>query len=123
MAVSYYHFTSEDNLPSIMRSGISRGDVPTSPVGGFQAPWLTLNPNPQQQHWSMGGSKTQVRLTVEIPDDEAEKLWPWLELAKEAETPEWWLDALNQSGGGGDAYWLVFLGVIKPEWITNVERV
>mgnify|MGYP005822197333 CR=1 FL=1 len=122
MAGPYYHFTSEANLPSIMHSGIWRGDVPISPEGGFQAPWLTINPNPRQQQWTMGGAKAGVRLTVEIPDDDDVNTLPWMELARDAETPEWWLDALNQSGGGGQHDWFVFMGVIKPEWITNVER-
>jgi len=123
MAGPYYHFTSETNLPGIMHSGISRGDVPTSPGGGFQAPWLTGNPNPQQQQWVGATPKTEIRLTVDIPDDEEDKLWPWLEVAVAMDIPDWWLDALNKAGGGGQADWFVFLGVIKPEWITNVERV
>jgi hypothetical protein len=123
MAGPYYHFTSADNLPSIQQNGIFRGDVPTSPTSGFQAPWLTADPSPQHQQWTLGGAKSQVRLTIEIPDENDDKTWPWLELANSIRPPveDWWLEALNSAGGGGQERWYVYLGVIEPEWIISVE--
>ena len=70
--LTMYHFTNHFHMPSIENSGLNRGDVATSPFGGYNAVWLTTDPNPEAQGWSNGGiNKTAIRITVDIPDTDA----------------------------------------------------
>lgn len=128
-----YHFTRQGYVDPILREGITRGDVPTSPVGGYQAPWLTDDPNAGKQGWVQGGDKTQMRLTVDIPDtwedsegqtySPLDYLWRWRDLAEVEEVEDWWLTALDEAAGGGSEHWYVYKGPegIRPEWISIVE--
>jgi hypothetical protein len=133
MTERLYHFTLLENVDSILREGIIRGDVPTSPLEGYQAPWLTDDPNAGNQGWVEGGNKTQVRLTVLIPewrrDSEGQPysppdyLWKWRDLADAEGVEDWWFDALDKAAGGGSEHWYVYKGPegIRPEWIPIVE--
>jgi hypothetical protein len=42
-------------------------------------------------------------------------------MAKRAEVEDWWLAALNKTGGGGQESWWVYLFDIPPEWISYWE--
>ena len=113
-----YHFTSDKYLTYILQYGIRRGDVPTSPFEGFNAPWLTNNPSWKSQGWSRGGlDKTAVRLTVHIQDRDT-KLKYWPALAKELQVEDFWYKALDATGSNGSNNWFVYLGVIP---VTSIE--
>jgi hypothetical protein len=74
-----YHFTSRFHLPLIEDAGaITHGDVELSPTEGFNAPWLTTNPERAAQGWAAMppdfqfqglhlADKSEVRLAVHIP--------------------------------------------------------
>lgn len=117
-----YHFTSKHHLPGIVAQGLVRGDVPTSPMGGFNAVWLTSDPDAGEQGWSRGTffDKTEVRLTVLVPDLAKLKHWPTL--AKEMDVDPAWYHALDEAGGGGSDNWYVYRGVIPPENIEAIEH-
>lgn len=123
-----YHFTCELHLPSIMQEGLTRGDVPTSYTGGFNAPWLTSDSSWGGNSGWAGGSerrnteidKNKFRLTVVIPDADPD-LHHWPELAKELEIDKLWYTALNESSGGGAENHYVYKGEIPRSWITKVE--
>ena len=104
---TYYHFTRLENLLLIRDEGITRGDVATAPLEGFNAPWLSSNPDRDLEgfraterntfqadnarpcsHWARDGeftahsSKIAVRLTVEIPEEEEKDLHSWEQIVK-----------------------------------------
>ena len=117
-----YHFTSREAAASILRGGISKGDVPLDPVAGFNAPWLTTDPEPLAQQWAESSryDKTALRLTVRIEDSD-KRLVKWTDLASTLEVEKWWFDALDTAGGGGAGSWYVYLGVIPRRNITYVR--
>ncbi len=122
-AMKLYHYTAREYLPSIKRQGITRGDVPLTPTGGFNAPWLTDDPNAAQQDWKEGSGldKTAVRIEVAIPKSERKKLLSWPVLADRAKMDPTWYEALDKAGGGGSAHWHVFYGRIPPGWFRSIE--
>lgn len=126
-----YHFTSQYHLPHIKREGITRGDVPITPFGGFNAPWLTSDPNHETQSWNQNVLFAKdIRLTVDISDDDP-NLRKWSDVikeqVKEAEGNEEaqnsilaWFDILNDVGGGGQDHWYIYMGKIPPVQIINI---
>jgi hypothetical protein len=118
-----YHFTSDVFLPSIRKAGIWRGDVPTSSDGGFNAPWLTSDPEWSDQDWANDSilDKSKVRLTVDVPATDP-NLHRWSTLARaEGVDPEWY-NALDEAGGGGSAAWFVYRGNIPRHWVTAIDH-
>lgn len=117
-----FHFTAHEYLASIKRDGIWRGDVPTSPGGGFNAPWLTVNNTWAEQDWKDGSTldKAAVRLTVEVPEDDP-LLVKWSVLAEQEKVTPAWYAALNDAGGGAADSWYVYRGKIPWKWVTKVE--
>ena len=115
-----YHFTNHLWLPLILDAGISRGDVPTSPTGGFNAPWLTVDPEPAAQGWVAGTGKDAVRITVEVPDGDP-RLHHWPALAAQLGVDPTWYAVLDRVGGGGSESWYVYEGVVPPGWFVDVS--
>ena len=121
--VVLYHFTALGRMAGIGRAGIIKGDVPITPGGGYNAPWLTIDPSfGDAQAWSFGSfqDKQRLRLTVEIPTGD-ENLKKWTDVARETDMDPVWLAALNQAGGSSHEDWYLYHGVIPPEWITHIE--
>lgn len=118
-----YHFTSEMHFEHIKKTGLSRGDVPLSPMGGINYPWLTRDPERKKQSWSFGSvvDKQEVRITVEIPMPD-ENLITWSTLAEKEGVDRGWYAALNEAGGGGAEDWYVYRGVIPPEWFVEIDH-
>jgi hypothetical protein len=120
----FYHFTAMERLPGVGRAGIIKGDVPITPGGGYNAPWLTTDPSfGEAQRWSLGSfqDKQRIRLTVRIPESHQELLRKWTVLAKEKGMDPIWYEAMNKAGGGTHDSWYVYHGAIPPEWITHIE--
>jgi hypothetical protein len=118
-----YHFTARDYLPDILVNGLTRGAVPTSPTEGFQAPWLTDDPDPTgaRQAWHGPGklAKSALRLTVDIPGDDPQ-LHYWPTLARALGVRFKWYQTVNRWGGGQAEHWYVYRGGIPPAWITEI---
>ena len=120
--MAYYHFTRPGYVESILAEGINRGEVPLSPTNIYNAAWLTADPNPRRQQWIYGTAQGAVRMTIELPDGEADPLLDtWMGLAERMGVEDWWMEALNSAGGHSQERWYVYDGVIDPEWITKVE--
>ena len=145
---TYYHFTRLENLLLIRDEGIIRGDVATAPLEGFNAPWLTSNPDRDlagfkaserggddpRSHWARQdegfkghSSKIAVRLTVEIPEKEEKDLHSWEQIVKACSVNSEW-DKLIESP---DTFVFAtrsrarrgrFTGRdVPPEWITQIQ--
>jgi hypothetical protein len=116
-----YHFTSLLHLPSILREGITKGEVPLDPRTPYnklpQAPNLTSNGNPHQQSW-IGGltDKTKVRLTVEVPDED---LTTFRQVRDKYGIRASWLKRLDPSYDRRN--WYFAFGGIQPSQIVAVE--
>jgi len=117
-----FHFTARKYLQAIQENGISRGSIATSPSEAIQGAWLTSDPSWTSQEWTRASAhdKTQLRITVDIPDDTG-KLWHWHDLARELKLDPEWIEILVSVRGNPDP-WHVFLGVVRPEWIVAVEE-
>lgn len=139
--MNLYHFTSREHLPSILREGLSRGDVPLTPTTGLNAVWLTSDASPDGHGLSSGEviaadvaaragvstggkgfrthDKRAVRLLVNIPrgDRRLVRWRPWARKNIELN----WLAALENAGGGSAKArtWFLFWGVIPPTWIRE----
>ena len=99
-----YHFTYPCYVKSILRQGISRGDVPVAkrilPTERCfnNAAWFTAVPFPQLQKWSnldQGGAAFRVTVEFDLHDY---NLWHWRDLARFLEIDPAWYKALNHSG-------------------------
>jgi len=122
-----YHFTDLYRLDSIKKHGIYKGDVPISIMGGYNAPWLTTDPNPSNQKW---GNKTGLKLTINIPDNDP-NLNKWTDITKQeiekAKTNEdkemlaKWYKALHDTGGESNN-WYVYHGTIPFKWVTKIGK-
>lgn len=119
-----YHFTAKEYVEEIKTHGVLLGDVPTSPLEGFNAPWLTSDPSWEKQGWREGSviDKAAARLTIEIPDEElGNKLFHWPKVAKMLNMSKEWFFALDEAGGRGSQSWYIHLGTIPPERIKKIE--
>jgi hypothetical protein len=135
-----FHFTYPDRVDDIVAEGLYVTDIPTSPTRdqGYRGVWLTEDPNPMAQNWASGSppglsSKTGARITVDIPHHAIPgMLYRWLALAKAVGVEDYWLEALNQTGGGNHESWYVYISGNVPadsgqqpgipaEWISFWE--
>jgi len=137
-----YHFTCVECLPTILREGLSRGEVPYSATevgnavnltvdsmpegnGVFRGALLTdeeratfarINNRAEPPQGARWPDKTAVRISVEIPSSDC-KLVKWEPFARRRLDPEW-LAALHE-GQKPDGWWLYF-GTIPPSNFTEV---
>lgn len=118
-----YHFTCMLHLPSILREGITRGELPIDPNEPYdkspQAANLTSNGrrNDQIRTWTEGTivDKSRVRLQVDVPDGE---LMTFRTAKQKFGLREKWLKILDpyQERHG----WFYAFGGVKPDQIVEV---
>jgi hypothetical protein len=119
-----YHFTSRFYLPAILREGVRKGDVSTSSKKGFNAPMLTVDLD-WEQDWALAArnytvlNKTEVRLTVRIPEDNRAQVLTWEDVVKKYKVDKFWDEA--QHFNVDPSRFLFYMGVILPEWIQKVD--
>lgn len=128
MSVILYHFTSNHNIASILKGGISKGVLPWNIDRhgnetfrrGFQ--WLTTNPS-FTQPWCLLGSlpysRNAHRITVHIPTGYQQNVLSWPELVRRCK-PDC-AEELNRTGGDTEN-WRLFHGRIPPSWFLEVTR-
>jgi hypothetical protein len=119
-----YHFTATHLVESIRREGVTLGLAPCFWNGRLhflQCIWLTTNPSFTDQGWDTQGlidySRTDARFTIDIPECESGKLIHWKELyVKHRKLPP-----PGFADIGRTETWRVFEGIIKQEWIVDVQ--
>ena len=112
------HYTANEYLLSILEIGITIGDVPLTPTGGFNAPWLTSDCDPSGH--GLSSYKRAVRITVKIPPNDLRLKW-WPKFARKRVEPSWY-DALDRAGGGKSESWYIYRGIIPPSWFLSIEH-
>lgn len=120
-----YHFCAKRFLPGILRDGLTLGGTPIIEGGMMRLQmgqqWLTSEKDPRKQSWNthnlISYSRTEVRLTVSIPDSYRKKLVKATDLVK----------TLPQEGRyiitdyDGSEAWYIYKGRIPPSWIVGYE--
>ena len=119
-----YHFTSREQLLLIHKDQkILKGDVPLTPQGGYNAPWLTVDGEWGNQGWAKSVlDKRAVRLTVQVPPDHP-LLHHWHDICREHKVDDFWRQALAKIDGVPmeDVNWYVFHGAIPWSWVITVD--
>jgi hypothetical protein len=115
-----YHYTSTYHLPTILKEGLARGDVPVTPQKGFNAVWFTTMNDAKPGEHGLSGSavdKTSVRITVEL-DRRDPLLIKWGTFARKLKPI--WRRALESSGGDTHKTWYFYKGILIPEMFIDV---
>lgn len=123
--MTLYHFCSEKHVRKIKAEGLRLGAVAVWRKHNLRIyegyNWLTLDGDPQAQSWAttelIRYRRTAWRLTVEIPDEECDRLMD--EEALEAHIPG---SRVLFTGWPGSENWRVYKGFIPPGWIKKIEK-
>jgi hypothetical protein len=144
-----YHFTSHQNLPSILAHGLGRGIVHTGPASRINGVWLTADCGPDGHGLESGGrfmseaerqeayewsgvrpppgarfaKKAEVRICVEVYGGDR-NLVDWLPWARR-HLPAEWLAQLHPIASQSlrrAKSWRLYFGTIPPEAFVSVER-
>lgn len=123
--VELYHFCAARHMKSIQYSVLRIGGVCVPSRNGIHIHsgyiWLTTDSDPKRQSWAtrqiVKYSKTTYRLTVEIPEECADRIL-------DAEALEKHLPGSKMLfiGWKGSECWRVYHGFIPPSWIKRIER-
>lgn len=143
-----YHFTCEDYIASILREGLTRGDIPLSPTTGGNAVWFTTSSSPEGHGLGSEGievitaltqhlfrtpagdlcpigtpihrpDKSKIRITVVIRAQFNKRLMDWLTFAKKRRIERKWLSALHDDCRP-ETWWL-HIAPVAPELFRAVE--
>jgi len=120
-----FHFTTLLDLPAILHTGITEGEVPLGPYKCEGAANLTRNPNPASQNWASQGNplnKTRVRLTVDLPEESVVR---FVDAMKDRGVKSSFLKQIDPAYHRRD-WFFAFAGVppeaiAKIEWLNNGE--
>lgn len=110
-----YHYTSMEALWAIARHGLTRGDVPTSPTTGFNAVWLTDDPNGAGH--GLAPKKRVLRFEVDLPLDDP-NLVKWSNWAQANGVERKWYQTLDRAGGWKAKSWWLYLKAIPATSLT-----
>ena len=135
----FYHYTSETDLPAILREGLTKGEIPITADHVENGVWFTTLPDPaghgladgeeispeicQRFGYKPGSrwkNKRAIRITVTMP---MAKLKYWPPYARKRLTPQWYA-TLSKVGGGARIAktWYISFNPIPPEQFAKVER-
>lgn len=122
-----HHFTSAMHFRLIRAAGsIHTTESNLNMLGeGPRVVWLSDSDNRELQGgWSSGSvlDKTDMRISVEVPDNEAH---PWKEWARARNIEWWWEEALIRAGGGEDAaktWYVIERDIPRAEWRAITMR-
>ena len=119
-----FHFTNLMRLPSILRDGINKGEIPISPTLAYNqlpnAANLTTNGNPADQIvWANSNNPTNklaIRLTVEVPDAD---LTSFRAVKEKYQIRSSWLKIIAPYEHR--RHWYFAMNGVKPHQIEKVE--
>lgn len=135
-----YHYTAAEYLDSILKDGLTRGEVPISQTEVLSGIWLTNDISPRGHGLTDGRpltdrekaffgvpanaparfpDKRAVGLTVAVADDDP-NLCRWSEWARGRVSREWYR-RLDEVGGWKAKTWWIYWGVIPPNRISHVS--
>ena len=89
--------------------------------GGPRVVWLLDTPDLGYDH-GLGGFKTDVRITVEVPNSRVSR---WLDWAPAKAMADWWRSALLDAAGGAQAaehWWISEAPIPRQDWIRVEAR-
>lgn len=127
-----YHFTSKYYLPSILRAGLTRGDVPLAEDASVNGVWLTKEGRKHRQVYNRtskilhpGGAmhlvdKAEIRITVET--DGLPFLFQWEEVVQRLEIDPLYAKFLNSAGNAEGGLWFVSFASISPSAFVRIEQ-
>ena len=122
-----HHFTSTVHLPRIFDAGHLRCTEsnlhPITANAGPDVVWFTTMDTPALGHGLSGSivDKSEVRFTVDVPDN-----WvrPWLPWAEAQGIDAGWLSVMVEAGGGREAAesWRVTFRPVRSDRWVAVDR-
>lgn len=122
----FYHCTRAITVARIILSGdgLKKGDVATSSSSGFNAVWLSTDPDPSHyvlKNWPVvEQEKRGAMITVRIPRD-SPNLRKWNDVAKAYKIKEGFLKRYNwASGDRPELHWL-YRGKIEIDSFVSVD--
>lgn len=129
--MNFYHFTSKYHLPYILTEGLTRGDVPLSPLTGTKGIWLTTEGRPHKQKYNrlshflhMGQKhtldKAEIRLLININQNDP-RFFFWPDAARLLNIDKKFYDGLNVYNEN-EAYWHIYFGTIPTTSIVRIDR-
>lgn len=124
MSTTLYHFCAARHVKRIKYEGLRVGGVYVPGPKGFHLysgySWLTTDGDPKRQSWAtrqmVKYSRTAYRLTVEIPDEYADRIMD--RDALERHLPG---SKVLFIGWKGSECWRVYRGFIPPDWIKTID--
>lgn len=126
-----YHFTSRYHLPFIQDEGLTRGDVPLSKTSSTQAINLTTEGRAHHQKYNRTSyfifagkkhklDKTEIRITIEIPDTEP-LLIHWPSFTRKIGMEPAWLQHLHRPTNDNGKSWYLLFKSISPDQFIAAE--
>lgn len=124
--MTLYHFCPAFLLDAIRAEGLTMGAFPVYKGGHYSmlmgCQWLTKDSDPKNQSWNtrnlISYSRTEYRLTIEIPESRKKKLHRATDFA---------LNFPPEAQGivfdwPGHENWYIFCGKIPPAWIIGCRK-
>ena len=120
--ITFYHFTRPKYLWLICQNGVRKGDIVISASTGFNAVWLTTDPDPM--NFNVGGHPSTLekrlgRIQLEVPKNDP-RLKKWSNVAAIYKVDPAIYQSLNLTGGNSAHSWWVYRGKLTHEdFITS----
>ncbi len=113
-SVIFYHYTRREFLPSILQTGLSRGDVPLTPTVGMIGPSLTKESDPARlvRAGVLYPEKARARLTVELDAGDS-RLVSFVEIPRRFQHDPAFYRVLAL--GSNTREWFAYLGTVFPD--------
>jgi hypothetical protein len=115
--LTFYHFTRLLTIGTIYESGLRKGDIPLTLSTGFNAVWLTTDPDPTRFFYvdeANSQMKRAVRIKLQVSANDP-NLKSWRDVAAMYKVSPSWYDSLHFSGGQSSEAWWVYRGKISNE--------
>lgn len=124
--MTLYHFCAAHMVQAIRENGLTLGGFPLFEKGKAQFlpnhQWLTVEPDSRKQSWATSNmidySRTDYRLTVNIPESRRRKLVRAADFVKDMPEESRFI---VENWDGSDK-WYIYLGKIPAKWIVGCRK-